>query len=162
MTKGYGRKKIPNSIEVKPDIYYFVKEGNYKAIHQLIQKSKLENETKIFNHRWSGWSALHRAAESGHTDISELLIRNGFDINERTTFGWHTPLHLALSNGWLETSLMLLELGANPNKKNKYNQTPVEYAVSRGFEEVAKKLSIELKAIESEKEAALASKLIRK
>jgi ankyrin repeat protein len=41
-----------------------------------------------------GWTALHFAAERGHTSVSELLLARGAHPRARTTDG-HTPLDLA-------------------------------------------------------------------
>ena len=42
----------------------------------------------------SEWTALHRAAQSGHQEIVELLIKQGADLNAIGMGG--TPLHTTL------------------------------------------------------------------
>jgi ankyrin repeat protein len=105
------------------------------------RRSTTEDISELVNinqTRWSGWTPLHRAAELGYTDVIELLLENGAKIGESlmfphnmtcpasvsllynspllldavTTWGWHTPLHLALGNGFLSTAWFLVENGA--------------------------------------------------
>lgn len=84
------------------------------------------------------WNLLHRAAELGKTDVCKLLLVHGALINARTVWGWHTPLHLALSNGFLETATFLMDAGADVNAKNKYKMNAVAYAQHRGQNTVVK------------------------
>jgi ankyrin repeat protein len=58
--------------------------------------------------RWTGWSLLHRAAETGQTDICQILIEQGANVNSKTIRGWFSPLHLALSAGYIETAKLLV------------------------------------------------------
>jgi ankyrin repeat protein len=62
--------------------------------------------------RWSGWAPIHRAAEQGRIDIIELLLDYGAKIDSKTVWGWHSPLHLALGNGWKDCAWYLVERGA--------------------------------------------------
>ncbi len=89
----------------------------FKAVRigdaNLLRKLLVENES-LTKARWSGWSLLHRAAETGQTAICELLIVEfGADINARSVRGWHTPLHLSLANGHRETALLLVSVQYN-------------------------------------------------
>jgi len=34
------------------------------------------------------------------------------DVNMKTTFGWHTPLHFACRNGHEEAAIVLIDAGA--------------------------------------------------
>src|SRR5277367_2503594 len=43
-------------------------------------------------------TALHLAARSGHSEIMQMLIAAGIDVNAKTTFR-ETALHFAVANG---------------------------------------------------------------
>jgi ankyrin repeat protein len=46
------------------------------------------------------------AASKGHTDIAQLLLDKGADINVATEDGW-TPLKVAISEGHSSTATLL-------------------------------------------------------
>ena len=101
------------------------------------------DDFSINSTRWSGWTLLHRAAELGNNDICQLLLDNGASVDIKSTWGWHTALHLALGNGWLETALLLTEHGANQYSKNKYKQTPAAYGMRRGYHTCVREFNAE-------------------
>lgn len=82
---------------------------------------------------FSGFSMLHRAAQLGNTDVCELLIMHGAEVNARSTRGWLTPLHLALGNGYIETAMLLLDKHAKPWLKNKFKEDAFTYGAKRGY-----------------------------
>jgi ankyrin repeat protein len=92
-----------------------------------------QEDFRINSTRWSGWALLHRAAELGNIEICKILLDAGADINIRSTWGWHTPLHLALGNGWLECALFLWQNGASIKIQNKSKLVPVSYGLQRGY-----------------------------
>ena len=61
-------------------------EGNYKAMGKLL-KGKAKKDKQNLN----GQSALHKAAEKGHTSSVEMLIQNNAKIDIKDNFG-DTPL----------------------------------------------------------------------
>lgn len=75
-------------------------------------------------------------------------------MNLKTTWGWHTPVHLALGNGWKETAAYLVEAGANGYSRNKDKQTPSEYANIRGFRDLSRDFAQIIEAIKEAKRAA--------
>lgn len=68
-------------------------------------------------------SPVHSAADGGHADCLELLIKNNFDVN--SILGCHisenygdmrkTPLYFAICNGDVTCTEMLLKAGAKPD-----------------------------------------------
>jgi ankyrin repeat protein len=103
-----------------------------------------EEGFNINSTRWSGWALLHRAAELGNIEICKILLDAGADINIRSTWGWHTPLHLALGNGWLECALFLWEHGANVKIQNKSKYVPIAYGLQRGYGGASREFSAEV------------------
>uniref|UniRef100_A0A1B6E7D8 SOCS box domain-containing protein n=1 Tax=Clastoptera arizonana TaxID=38151 RepID=A0A1B6E7D8_9HEMI len=72
-----------------------------------------------------GYSALHLSAEHGYSELVALLLHQGAQVDYREdtddpfprTQLCDEPLRLAIRNRHVEVARMLLEHGANPNKK---------------------------------------------
>ena len=82
------------------------------------------------------------AAAQGAPNAVGLLVAAGFDVNALgrgdilSNDPWHTALHVAAENGDLGLARTLLELGADPNIRDKhYRSTPLGWA--RYFEQRA-------------------------
>lgn len=80
-----------------------------------------------------GFTALHRAAASGATDLTELLLQAGAEVNARSPFG-ETPLHSAVATNYPATAALLLQAGADPNAALTIGLTPLHWAVMRGYQ----------------------------
>jgi ankyrin repeat protein len=119
------------------DIHLAARLGNVNRLRQLIEwEGENVNKTK-----WSGVTALHRAAAEGHADVIEYLIKKaGADPNAKTTFGWHTPLHFAARNGKSDACLALIECGATWQTFNKDRETPRHWARAGGHANMGRKL----------------------
>ncbi|XP_068621939.1 putative ankyrin repeat protein RF_0381 [Battus philenor] len=72
-----------------------------------------------------GYSALHLAAEHGYTELVRLLLQSGAAVDYRADSGEQfprttlcdEPLRLAIRNKHYEVARLLLEHGADPNKR---------------------------------------------
>ena len=88
------------------------------------------------------FTALHEGAQNGDTDLVQLEINKGVDVNATRGEFCETPLHLAASNGFTEIVHLLIDHHADVNaKKNLYGTsggTPLHSAASNGHEEVVK------------------------
>ena len=62
-----------------------------------------------------GMTALHWAAQTGHTEILARLIEAGAAVDSTTRIGSYTPLHLASSQSNSESVSTLLAAGAEVN-----------------------------------------------
>lgn len=58
----------------------------------------------------SGWTALHYAANNGHTDCARLLLQKGADVNARTAMEF-TPLVLAKMHDHVDCAAQLVRYG---------------------------------------------------
>ena len=65
-----------------------------------------------------GDTPLHEAAYHGQTEVLELLLKQGADINAKDRFG-KTPLHWAAKNGKTEVVELLLKNGADIHKESR-------------------------------------------
>jgi len=76
---------------------------------------------------------IHRAASIGSTALVNLYMfpnatqKAGSPINAADRFGM-TPLHHACAEGHVEVAILLLELGADPDRLDKQGETPLQCA----------------------------------
>ena len=87
------------------------------------------------NARGGNWAtSMHVAARAGHVDILSLLLEHGADLDVQDANGI-TPLHHTSLEGKLEAGRYLLDRGADVNVtingRNKYDSTPLVWAVFR-------------------------------
>jgi ankyrin repeat protein len=75
-----------------------------------------------------GNSLLHHAVNKGEVDVMELLIKKGFNIDEKNDYG-NTPLHLAAINGYIATVECLIQNGTDINARNNCGKTPLHEAI---------------------------------
>jgi hypothetical protein len=128
-------RKTKLDVTRKLEPFTLIKEGNIELLLNLIDSEPTVLTTVRYP---SGWSLLHRAAEEGQTDICQLLLQRGMNVNIKTVWGWFTPLHLALGQGWKETALFLCHAGGDIYTKSKCQKNVMEYAIHRGYDVVAK------------------------
>ena len=79
---------------------------------------------------------LDMAIRKEHTEIAELLIAKGTDVNAKSNRGY-TPLHEASKNEKTEILELLIAKGADVNAKDDDGDTPLDYARRRKYTEVA-------------------------
>jgi len=71
--------------------------------------------------------SLWHASKEGDLDMARGLLNDGENINEESTFMKNTPLHIAVFNNHYLLVRLLVELGANPEIRNKDGITPSEF-----------------------------------
>ena len=131
-------KTIPT---IKGDPFKAIKDGDIPLLANIMRQPSFNINITRYP---SGWTLLHRAAEIGQTDICEILIEHGAKVNQRTTWGWFTPLALALSNGYTETARSLLHRGADPDIPTKQGKSPFDYGSERGHENLIKEFKLKM------------------
>jgi len=80
-------------------------------------------------------SPIGVAAADGNTDIVEILIDAGIDLNQGDKSSF-TPLSLAILNRRTEIAKMLIDAGADVNKANSEGRTPLFWARKEGNTEI--------------------------
>ena len=92
-----------------------------------------------------GETALHVAARYGHEDCARLLLSGTSNQKASTeipenTFGW-TALHTACVDGNLNVVELLVDAGADVDRKDLSGWTAKEHAALRGHMKIANKLA---------------------
>jgi hypothetical protein len=113
----------------KTPLMLSAKNGDLGAIVQ-----ELEATNNLEERSFSGKTALLYAAESGCSDVVELLLKEGAGINHVEP-EW-TPLHLAAMSGSAEVVRLFLNSGGKVNAQNYYGETPLMWAAVRGATDV--------------------------
>ena len=86
-------------------------------------------------------SALHQAAQGGHTNAAREALDSGADINARDEFG-KTALHYTGENGYLHNVSVFFEYGADANIRDNQGHTALELARSNDHEQTAAALAV--------------------
>ena len=96
-------------------------EGNIEAVKQHIAAgTDVDAKTR-------GETPLLWAARFGQSQVAELLIAEGADVNAKNVVG-QTPLHWAAMAGHKEIIELLIAAGAEVNAKTKRGDTPLDLA----------------------------------
>lgn len=115
-----------------------IKDGNIEELENSIDiyepdelKSVVDGLDEV------GLASIHWAADSGHKNIIELLLRNGADINRQDCDG-QTALHYAASCGHVDCVKFLLEKGAEKSILDNESKDPYNVASDDEIKELLK------------------------
>lgn len=113
------------------------KAGNISLVKRMIELgADIHANGDTLGSAGAGMNALDVAAQFGHLEICELLLKAGVHPNLPTPFE-QTPLHFAFNNPFAQTNLnqivsLLLDYGANPFLEAGFNKnTAVEFDITR-------------------------------
>jgi ankyrin repeat protein len=105
------------------------------AFGDLDRLSELLAQDPELVEAWSGdgFTPLHLAAFFGQTDAARLLLARGAPVDPSGQ-GWMTgtPLHAAAAGSHATIVGMLLEVGADPNRRQRHGYTPLHSAAANG------------------------------
>ena len=82
---------------------------------------------------------LHLTSQTGHVDLTRLLIEHGADMAAQDKDGT-TPLHWASERDHMDVARLLVEHGADAAAQDKYGTTPLHRASERGHVDLARLL----------------------
>lgn len=105
-----------------------IKDGNIKEFGDSLNKyepGQLKNVVDELDEL--GLASIHWAADSGHTNIIELLLKNGADINRKDVDG-QTALHYAASCDHVNCVKFLLRKGATKDILDNEGKSPYDVA----------------------------------
>ena len=109
-----------------------VHQENVGVVREHMESGTNPNKMFVWPGRdLAGASALHLAVWVEHEEITDLLLKNGADINirARDEHGG-TPLHWAAFLGYKQMAEMLVEAGADINAPDNDGNTPLDAALS--------------------------------
>ncbi|WP_028452120.1 ankyrin repeat domain-containing protein [Chitinilyticum aquatile] len=110
-----------------------------ETLHEAAQRADLDSIRKHLDAGLTinipsgigGATALHGAAEYGHAQCVEAILRLGGQVDAADSQG-RTPLHLAAQSGSADTLELLINAGADVNAADKKGLTPCHLAVQGG------------------------------
>ncbi|KAK3742362.1 hypothetical protein QZH41_019298, partial [Actinostola sp. cb2023] len=110
--------------------------GNHTTLSLLLQNRVVHTLIKCKDR--TGSTALHYAAKGGYPLDVELILSKENSLAGVQNIDEDTPLHLAVSNGWLKIVQLLLD-GQNSrmaNSLDKNERTPLHLAAKNGHVEI--------------------------
>ncbi|XP_048838210.1 ankyrin repeat domain-containing protein 49 [Brienomyrus brachyistius] len=113
------------SMEARPgDLLLWAAERNRLA---TVQRLLTADASLVESRDEDGYTALHRAAYSGHLEVAQCLMHHGADLHARTVDGW-TPLHSACRWNNAAVASYLIQQGAEVNAQTNGLLTPLHLA----------------------------------
>ncbi|XP_077786481.1 fibronectin type 3 and ankyrin repeat domains protein 1 isoform X3 [Podarcis muralis] len=84
-----------------------------------------------------GCTAMHWAADGGHVDVIEWMVKDGCQIDPKDTgLEWTPLMRLCAITGKADVATTLLDAGADVNVKDKDGKTPLMVAALNNHEEL--------------------------
>ena len=106
--------------------------GNLDKVLELLKNGLDVNEHSPSKDRLT---ALHYAVIYNQSNIVQVLLANGADINV-VDYAGYTPLHAVAQHGHKEIVALLLEKGEKINATNTCSDTPLHVAAKHGHKDV--------------------------
>ena len=131
----------------RPSLHTAARDGDLLAVHRLLAQGALVDARDGHS-----MTPLHHAAETGHVDVAQSLIRKSADVDAESNFDGdphegkdgelgRTAIHYAVAGGHVEVVDLLLRHGADLNARDRYKLlTPLQIAVNRRDLDTAKVL----------------------
>ncbi len=124
----------PNFPGSFPEKYLWAcKEGNLELVKAYLAYGvDINYQSKHYGKA----TALVKAAEGGHCEVIEYLLKNGAIHDGILDEDGDTGLHTAVNWGHLEAVKTFIENGASPDNLNKKGLTPLEGALEHGHNSI--------------------------
>ena len=114
-------------------IHWAAGAGNIEIVQYLLSDDISENPSLT---RGNNFTPLHAASMHGFTQVVELLIEKGANVNIQTDPQKYAPIHSASFGGHLETIKVLVKNGADVTLRNYRNELPIDTAKRQNQVEV--------------------------
>jgi ankyrin repeat protein len=107
-------------------LHLLVENSEYRNLE--IARRLIENGADVnAKRRKTSWSMLHWAASGNDTELTELLLSAGADVDEQANSNRETPLHVTKA---VAVADLLLDAGANVNAGDKEGFSPLFRAIA--------------------------------
>merc|ERR1719427_867840 len=114
-------------------LYVACQENNIEIVRRLLRRADIDVNAAI-----TGWTALHVAAAKGNVDCVKLLLDcSAMDVNKKTDFGVTAIVFAVQNNQRAVVELLMRDRRTDLKARNNNNETLVQIAVSRGFNDIA-------------------------
>ena len=113
--------------------------GSLDLVKFLVEKGA-DIHKEVVGNDATGWNSLHFAAFDNRTEIIKYLVSAGADVNKVSVAGRWLPLKVAITRGWVDSSLLLINLGSNVLGEDDKGFTLLHEAVNLGLYDVIKAL----------------------
>lgn len=90
-----------------------------------IAMALLEKVTNVDEMDYKEWTPLHFAASKGETEMVEMLLKKGANIEAKTMREGESALFLAVREGHEETVTLLINNGANIDVESNFHSSPL-------------------------------------
>lgn len=128
-------------------LHHAVSSGDAEQVRQVVaDRPGLINQ----QHARGNFAPLHEAVDGGRTEIVQVLIDAGADLDNQKSDG-RTPLHMAVSRGSIDIVKALLAAGAYVDPVDHDHITPLHIAASLGHAEMVELLLREGASIHARK-----------
>ncbi|XP_042515037.1 protein VAPYRIN-like [Macadamia integrifolia] len=134
VARGEEHKQVMDICERGESVLKAARRGELRDLELLLSSGAITNY-----HDQYGLTALHVAAIKGHKEAVCMLLDHGMMMKdlECQDMQGHTPLHLAVEGGSLETVDILINKGANLNTRNWRGLTPLHMARAIGDDAIS-------------------------
>ncbi len=109
-------------------IFFLIQNGASREMIELL----IENGLDITYTNQEGLGAIDFAIKYRRKDILLLCKEHGVSLTESKRKSGLTPLMLAASFNDIDMMKLLIDLGANPSKKDNFGMSALDYALKMG------------------------------
>jgi uncharacterized protein len=124
-------------VNIRAEITPTAEFAGHPAGSAVVKQERAELDRRGIEYKTS---IFLKAIKEGNTDIAELFIKAGIDVNAKTESEGTPALILAILKGNARVSMSIIEAGANLNAADNYGTTPLYAASEKGITEVVQAL----------------------
>lgn len=127
-------------VEIFSGIMSAYSDPSEAAIHRNMQQARMNTRPEDYSLQSQGsCTALHMAAEQGHTAVAVALVDAGSNVSAKDKVG-NTVLHEAARGGYYDIVTLLLRAGAECDEPGQHGYTPLHLACRGGYYDIARSL----------------------